>query len=128
MEDVYKNSSIHGFCVNRPSESRMLLTGVIAFLSYFTHLLSNLRDLHLMPLCDCELCGNGGGRPHFSYGRKLSRSYACDVKLYEIWKVKNALAKPVYCLTEHTICRIVSLLLQLSAQTADSKPIMRLIV
>lgn len=48
------------------------------------------------------------GRPYFSYGRKLNCLYACIVKPYDIFKVKNTLVKSLVYLTEHTIFRVLT--------------------
>ena len=41
--------------------------------------------------------------PHFSYGLKLNYVHPCTVKLYDIWKVKNALLKSVYYVIKDTV-------------------------
>ena len=43
-------------------------------------------------------------RSHWSAGRKLNYSYACALKPYPIFNVKNASVKSVYYVAENTIC------------------------
>jgi hypothetical protein len=49
----------------------------------------------------------GAQRKPYFYGRKWNYIYACTVKQYITSKVKNALVKHVYCVTEWTVSSLL---------------------
>ena len=81
------------FRENHHRENHALPKGVNKFLS--------LRDLHIMLLRILEFREN---RPR--EGRTFLIDI-CTVKPSDILEVKNAMAKSVYYVTEHTICSLV---------------------
>jgi hypothetical protein len=47
------------------------------------------------------------GRPNLSYGHEMNYTFACTMKLYDIFKAKNVLVIAVYCVMAYIICNLV---------------------
>ena len=46
-------------------------------------------------------------RPYLSYGHKMDYTFACTMKLYDIFKAKNVFLISVYFVMAYIICNLV---------------------